>query len=164
MAKNGFWPRVNRNGPVHPTLKTACWLWTGWMGEHGYGLYHVPGSRAAGVRRASTTHRYAWEQWNGPIPDGLKALHKCDVRACVNPAHLFLGTDQDNMDDMYAKGRGRKARGEEVTLAKVTEDQVREIRKRREAGELLKTIAPDYRLSLVAVSCICLRKTWKHVE
>ena len=58
--------------------------------------------------RTVSSHRYAWELWEGPIPNGMNVLHRCDNRRCCNPAHLFLGTQQENMLDMYAKGRGQK--------------------------------------------------------
>lgn len=79
---------------------TPCILWTGRKNHHNYGLItkkHVP----------KLVHRLMWESVNGPIPKGIFVLHKCDVRHCINPDHLFLGTHQDNMNDMKAKGRSR---------------------------------------------------------
>lgn len=81
-----------------------CWLWTGATNEHGYGKLSANGSwRLA--------HRVSWNLSNGEIPDNLQVLHRCDTPACVNPAHLFLGTHADNMRDMKQKGRWKwKAR------------------------------------------------------
>ena len=96
-----FWPKVNKDGPIHPTLGTRCWLWTAGTNGHGYGAFH-PGPGRRGMGKA---HRISWTIANGPIPDGLGVLHRCDNPPCVNPAHLFLGTDQENHRDMDAKGR-----------------------------------------------------------
>jgi hypothetical protein len=81
------------------TNKTdSCWLWTGRLQPSGYALITVK-------QKGRSVHRLAWEVANGPIPDGLFVLHRCDVRHCLNPAHLFLGTHGDNMRDMFAKRR-----------------------------------------------------------
>lgn len=77
---------------------SGCWLWTGMLTTSGYGGYTDNGK----VRVAS---RLSWELHEGPIPPGLCVLHRCDVRPCVNPAHLFLGTKGDNNRDCAAKGR-----------------------------------------------------------
>ena len=69
------------------------------MSRFGYGMFRIK-------RESYLAHRYSWTLHRGPIPVGLWVLHRCDVPACVNPGHLFLGTHQDNMDDMKRKGRG----------------------------------------------------------
>lgn len=94
-----FWERVNKDGPLpaDPTLG-PCWDWTGATFSNGYG--HVV---RGGVNLL--THRVAWEKENGPIPDGLLVLHKCDRPSCLRVSHLFLGTHADNNDDMMSKGR-----------------------------------------------------------
>ncbi len=89
---------------VGPVNENGCMLWTGANNVNGYGRIGY------GDGRTVAAHRVAYELANGPIPDDLQVLHKCDVRSCVNPAHLFLGTQADNMQDMSRKGRGRKAR------------------------------------------------------
>ena len=96
-----FWALVDKSGD--------CWLWTAAKLHGGHGQFKMNGP-------SRTTHRISWEMANGPIPDGLYVCHKCDVPACVNPEHLFLGTQLDNMRDAKAKGRHRsppmKAPGE----------------------------------------------------
>lgn len=96
-----FWEKVDKNGPIpaHCSELGPCWIWTA-ANNGSYGILSVPGSKEK-VR----AHGYSWELHNGPIPDGLWVLHQCDNRICVRPTHLFLGTHQDNMNDMVAKGR-----------------------------------------------------------
>lgn len=92
QRKTGFWLNVEKQ-------QFGCWLWKGAISRSGYGLCSFRG-------RTMGAHRAAWTMEHGAIPVGLLVLHKCDVRNCVRPDHLFTGTYQDNMRDMYAKGRG----------------------------------------------------------
>ena len=113
-----FWSKVNIKS------SNECWEWTAGKNRvGGYGRFRLDGKRVG-------AHRLSWKLHNGTIPAGMCVLHTCDNPSCVNPTHLFLGTHQDNMDDMYAKGRGLKASigGEEHGNAKLTWDIVREIR------------------------------------
>lgn len=79
-----------------------CWLWTGQLDAYGYGAIAING------KTKNKAHRLSWQLANGPIQPGLCVLHRCDVRACVRPEHLFLGSQSENMSDMEAKGRRRK--------------------------------------------------------
>lgn len=85
----------------------GCWQWTKNKDRLGYGRLKISlGTRL--LFKTSSAHRFAWELIVGEIPEGMCVLHKCDNRACCNPDHLFLGTQQDNMQDMHKKGRGPK--------------------------------------------------------
>ena len=86
---------------VSPEPMSGCWLWTGCGSLCGYGRFGA-GGHYGGLIPA---HRQAWMLFRGPIPDGLEVAHKCDVRWCVNPDHLWLATHAENMADMLAKGR-----------------------------------------------------------
>jgi hypothetical protein len=96
-----FWSKVRRG------TKFECWEWQAARNDDGYGLCR------GGSRSIEGAHRVSWRLANGEIPEGQQILHRCDNRACVNPAHLFLGSQQDNIADMLAKGRhvkrGKKA-------------------------------------------------------
>lgn len=79
-----------------------CWIYTGASHVAGYGMINKSGSKASDI---TTAHAYSWEVEYGPVPEGEFVLHRCDYPPCVRPDHLFLGSHQDNMDDMNAKGR-----------------------------------------------------------
>ena len=145
-AQKRFWAKVNRGRP------DDCWLWTAARGGNGYGLFRIG-------RIVQPAHRFSWEIHNGPIPEGLFVLHRCDNPLCVNPAHLFLGTQADNMADRNAKGR--TSRGEAHGEAKLTEAQVREIRASRESQ---RAIAKRLGVAQTTISDIRKGKTWKLIS
>jgi hypothetical protein len=103
----------------------GCIVWTKARSPWGYGRLRR-GGRAAGITH---THRAAWELANGPIPDGLFVLHRCDNPPCCNVEHLFLGTLEDNTQDMLAKGRCRALKGAQHPDARLTDAQVADLRR-----------------------------------
>jgi hypothetical protein len=98
-----------------------CWEWTGRRDSDGYGTFSVK-------CYPTRAHRFAWTQANGAIPDGLHVLHHCDNPPCVNPAHLFVGTNRDNHEDKMAKGRNRANPDPWASQRRLTAEQVEEIR------------------------------------
>lgn len=155
-AEERFWKFVDKNGPSHPTLG-RCWAWTGGKIRRGYGMFRA----AAGQIKA---HRYAWELHHGPIPDGLCILHCCDNPSCVNPDHLSPGTAAENIADRDRKGRTNK--GEDHYLAKLTAEQVRDIRHRyqRDSSTSGSTaLAREFGVSYMTILRVIWRRCWKHV-
>lgn len=141
----------------HYTDKSAgpdgCWLWKGFLNEHGYG-----GVRWQG--RWQRAHRLSFEAAKGPIPEGGHILHRCDNPPCVNPAHLHAGSHRDNMRDMYAKGRRRPPAGERNVNAKLTAEMVLAI---RVATGSQNEIGNYFGITPATVSKIKLGRLWRHL-
>ena len=133
--------------------KNECWLWTDKLEHSGYGKMRYK-------NLIIKAHRAAYEIFFGKIPHGLSVLHRCDVRSCVNPKHLFLGTQQDNMDDMKIKGRERHQQGECVGTAKLSGLMINEIRM---SSDTHKNLAEKYSVSRASIHNIKKGKSWKHV-
>lgn len=134
---------------------TGCWLWKMQTSPGGYGLAGQHGK----VRKA---HRIAWVAARGPIPDGLHVCHRCDVRRCCNPDHLFLGTNLDNTLDKVAKGRQLK--GSEAPSAKLTEADASIIKMLLGLGVRVSRLAALYEVSQPTISHIKRGSTWGHVR
>ena len=152
-----FWAYVHRGEP------DACWLWSSTTSGNGYGQIRIADG---GPRRYLLAHRVSWEMHHGPIPDGLLVCHHCDVRACCNPAHLFLGTQSDNIRDMVAKGRQVirvTVVGSQKASAKLTEAQVTEARRCYAQGDHnVSALSRAYGVSWAAMAAILRREKWKH--
>ena len=111
-----FWPKVDKNGPLHSVLCTRCWIWKGSRLPSGYGKMRI-GGRAG---RDVGAHRISWEIHNGEsISDNLCALHKCDNRWCVNPDHIYIGTHGDNMYDREKRNPGTSGRINKFSIAEI---------------------------------------------
>jgi hypothetical protein len=156
MIEDRFWTHVTKADG------DGCWTWnTAKPGE--YGRLGIGGSN-------DLAHRYSWTLHNGPIPNGLYVLHKCDNRPCVRPDHLFLGTHIDNVRDMCAKGRAYlqvnpgAVSGERSPRAVLTEAQVIEIRSRYSDRHLSAAkVAAIYGVSAGTIDFVLSGKTWKHL-
>jgi hypothetical protein len=141
MKRGDFWSRVEKT--------ESCWLWRGPVNRKGYGFVS---RRHYGE---SLAHRYSWLVYKGPVPLGLCVLHRCDIAACVNPDHLFLGTKADNNTDLYAKRRF--AIGEKNGQSKLTREMVAQI---REAQGTQRSIAEKFGISQSGVSRIKNLQVW----
>lgn len=169
-------PLIDRFNQKLPTDKdtNGCLLWDGAVNSHGYGTIR----RGPPKQTSVGAHVIAWEFANGPVPDGLCVLHRCDVRRCVNPEHLFLGTKGENNADRDQKGRpprgersGRRKHPDSWDRSrwtppntKLNEENVREIRRRHSAGETLAEIGRAFGVTYMCIGAITKRLTWKHVE
>lgn len=141
-----FWARVNKT--------EECWLWEGPRNHFGYGLF-------AFARQTLATHRVSFELAYGPIPSPLFVLHKCDNPRCVNPEHLYLGTQLDNMRDRQS--RTGYPQGIKHHMAKLTENEVREIRRLYADGTSQISLAEQFNSDQTNISMIVNRKTWRHI-
>ncbi len=150
-----FWKKVRK--------MDTCWLWTASRTHNGGGY-----GQFKWEQRSVDAHRVSWIIAHGPIPAGINVLHSCDNPICVRPEHLFLGTDQDNVDDMLAKGRGRfpgmpkgTLAGDKNPAAKLTSALVSEIRERASAGEDRISLAQAFSISKSQVGRIIGGCAWK---
>jgi hypothetical protein len=139
-----FWSKVKKG--------TGCWLWQAAASERGYGKIFQG-------RKLRSAHRVSWEIHNGKIPSGLMVLHRCDTPGCVRPDHLFLGTCLDNLRDAARKNRMHP--GEANGSAKLTFQQVKEIREKLSRGSVQRRLAGEYGISTTAIWKIAHRMQWK---
>lgn len=141
----------------------TCWFWNGYTSKKGYGRFYF--------HKQYIAHRVSYELFKGPIPNGLLVCHKCDIRNCVNPDHLFLGTNQDNMTDMVKKGRSNHLYGIKNHQVKLTEVQVLEIRakykapssKNKRNGYSIHKLAEEYNINCQTIYAIISKRIWKHL-
>jgi hypothetical protein len=145
-AKIRFWEKVKKDGPED------CWIWLSVINHEGYGRLWFLG-------RFNQAHRLSWEFTNGPIPEGRFVCHKCDNPTCVNPAHLFLGTNEENMMDCFQKGRRSKSG------ARLKPPEVEEIRRRYSNKEASShKMAKEYGVSKTQILRIVKNRCWQHIE
>lgn len=146
QVRERFWSYVERT--------EGCWTWKLSTASNGYGRFSPDGEIQVNA------HRFAWEITYGPISDGLEVCHRCDNPACVNPAHLFLGTHRENMLDMVQKGRHFRPGLEH--RAKLTREQVAEIRHRYATEKISqRQLARDYGVSKATIGHLLTYRTWR---
>lgn len=160
LTPENFWKYVDRSAGVE-----ACWPWIAKSRTaNGYG---VTWWDTDGRYRAQTAHRVAFFLCHGrPAPRGLDVMHACDNRLCCSPAHLSVGTRQENVNDMMRKGRYPRrnwARGERQGASKLTEPQVRELRSLAASGAQLASLARKFGIHWTTAQKIVVRRSWRHV-
>jgi len=146
-------PRERFDRAIEPDLNSGCWLWSGVILGNGYGQVRIDNKKWL-------AHRLSWSLHSGNVPRGLLVLHRCDVRACVNPHHLFLGTHRDNINDCVAKGRYPNKGGETAPNSKLTQAAVDGIWEAIECGETQAAIAARFGTTRQNVSAIKRGKSW----
>lgn len=139
-----FWGKVSKSH--------SCWEWRACIDSDGYGRLQVQGSNLK-------SHRISFQIHKGDIPHEMCVCHTCDNRKCVNPEHLFLGTNTDNVKDRCEKGR--TPRGEDVWCAKLTWSDVAKIRERLSRGESGRSLAKELRVNVGVISKIKNNKIWR---
>lgn len=145
-----FWSHVDKGSP------NGCWLWKLKLHSQGYGQFKIGDS----VHKA---HRIAYELTFGSPPEGEGVIRSCRNNACVNPEHMFAGDSHDRMTIVVKAGRNNPAVGERNRHAKVTAEEVLQIRAAVESGKTHRAVATDFDLHPSTVTDIVNRKIWKHV-
>lgn len=161
-TRNGFPQSFSPNLPDRFWRKVkkgrSCWKWNGAVGNNGYGRINTAG-RGMPIESA---HRVVWVLTFGPIPEGKFVLHRCDNKLCVNPKHLWIGTQADNMRDMKKKGRG--CIGEKNGQARLNRNTVLKIRKVYSTGKFSQSkVATMFGISRCHVHQIASRRNWNHI-
>lgn len=133
---------------------SGCWLWTGYRNKDGYGKFQISRSEN------DLAHRVSWKLFKRAIPVGKCVLHRCDVPACVNPKHLFIGTQRQNVLDMFEKGRANRAKGERNAKARLTTEQALQIKHDPRRTYL---VARDHKISWSQADRIKRGINWTHI-
>lgn len=160
-----FWSVIDKNGPANSATLGPCWI-SEKTNRAGYGYFFLSG-------KLLRSHRVSFMIFRGPIPFGIKVCHECDTPSCVNPSHLFLGTQKDNIRDSMAKGRMNHSanaklctpnplRGEASIQSKLTERDVISIRADYKKGNAY-SLADKYGVACRTIMAVVHRRTWKHL-
>jgi len=142
-----FWKFTDRRGD------NECWIWNGVVNWLGYGRLLVE-------YKSTQAHRISWAIHHGEIPDGLHVLHTCNNRQCVNPAHLFLGTQSENTAQAYHDGNLHSMKGEAHPRAKLTNEKVIQI---RNSSDTAAQLAQQYGVNKATIRDILSGRRWKHI-
>lgn len=148
INENLFWNKVNKTN--------TCWVWLAYKNNKGYGQFGVRINKKIKMHGA---HRVSWQIHFGEIPKGLLVCHKYDNTSCVNPKHLFLGTNQDNMNDRNKKGR--QAKGEKIHTAVNTQKEINKIRLLYQQGCSQKFLIRKFGICSSQICRIVNYKIWK---
>ena len=164
-GNNFFWPIATEEKKIeHMKVQyeskvirseNGCWGWKGYL-HSGYG-------EVRNNKNYIKAHRFSWEMNFGKIPEGKYVLHSCDNRSCSNPSHLFLGTHKDNMVDMLSKGRQKGAIGSKNIKAKLSEENVLEIRRLIQEKVIISEIAKSFSVTKGSIYKIKSGTYWKHI-
>lgn len=154
IERERFWSKVNLHGPMHPVLKTCCWLWKGAHQDSGHGVFRLREQRMPAGKAALILSGIE-------VEDGMDMCHHCDNPPCVRPDHIFQGTDADNHRDMYLKRR--HAHGERSGTVVLTERKVRHIVDEYKKGARACDLAKKHKVTTGTISNIVKGVTWAHI-
>lgn len=147
--------RLEKFTKINPD--TECWIWAGSKNKKGYGQIHFEG-------KTRIAHRVSYEINIGGIPKNILVCHSCDNPSCINPSHLFLGTNLDNSNDKFSKGRGRALIGQENGNSKLSTDEVIKIKSMLKNNESSYSIARKFNVKGETVLSIKNKLTWSHID
>ena len=136
---------------AYPITETGCWIWMGGCSVRGYGQIESFGKK-------HLAHRVSYKLFKGDIPEGRVVCHRCDNVSCVNPDHLFVGTQKDNLSDMARKNRSTF--GERNARSKLTWDQVDQIKALRKSGVRVVELSKKFKVSISNINAILANKRW----
>lgn len=143
---------------VYPDNLDSCWSWKGSKDKRGYCYFWYK-------NKMGKAHRFSYEFYKGTIPEGMQVLHKCDNPSCVNPSHLWLGTNNDNVQDKVKKNRQYHPAGIKNPKCKLTEKEVKEIIYLRKFCNIpYKILMKKFKIGSTAVRDICSNRSWKSLE
>lgn len=158
---NGIEPIVRFRKKVKINKKNGCWEWQGYRDRNGYGTFSTK-------FKMMKAHRFSYEYYNKKIPDNMLVCHTCDNPCCVNPEHLWLGTDCDNHRDMVKKGRFRTVYGEDCGSSKLSNNEVLHIRiffnknkNKMTKVKIIRLFSKKHEVSTVTIERILYNSTWK---
>jgi|SRR6185503_9585571 len=159
-TKEEYYEHVKKELLTKRNVVGECWEFTGQIDNKGYGrrTFTIEGKKSK-----RPVHQIAYRLWKGDIIKDFYVCHTCDNRKCFNPDHLWVGTTKENLQDMRVKGRSNERKGENHPKAKLTKNDVLDIRKDYENGISMASMARKYSVSTVAIDYICKRKNWKHI-
>ncbi len=153
------WHKIRLERFMKRIIKTlSCWIWQGSKAK-GYGMFRI------GYKNVRA-NRLAWIFFKGAIPTGLFVLHTCDNPSCVNPEHLFLGNAMDNCLDKMKKNRYKRGIifGEKIGLSKLKEEDIKEIRKRYQNGNVSqRSLAKTFGVRFQTIGAVVRNETWTHI-
>lgn len=158
--KQRFMDKVDKNGGVDPANPTfdQCWRWTGYIDvKGGYGRFRFRD-------QPQMANRVSYILFVGEIPDGLQALHRCkDRRWCVNPAHLYAGTQKQNVQDQKDDGNFHRRSGENVNTSKLKPEDIPVIFEKYHSGISCRDLCEHYRIKYQSMWRLLRGRTWKHI-
>lgn len=146
-----FWSKVNKKSI------NDCWIWKSYCNKFGYGSFYIK-------EQFYRAHRIAYSLKYGKIPKGIFVLHRCDNPSCVNPNHLFLGTQSDNMRDASQKSHFPLRKGIKNSRAKLTENDIKKIRQLLEQGMFQKDIGNLFGITQGMIGFIKRGLSWNHIH